>query len=131
MVVVVVTSCGSHDSPTASSTADAVTLDESSHVFYPRPAPIDGMTAQDAYNAMLHSEHHPPKLIPGNVTARYGLLTQGDTSPPADRMPVWAYTVESGCVVTTSASAGRCVQWVFARASDGKNLGVVDQQPTS
>ena len=69
--------------------------------------------------------------IPENVTARYGLLVQGDTSPMAVQMPVWAFTVKSGCLSTTDGPAGVCVQWVFARASDGKDLGVIDQQPVS
>jgi len=47
------------------------------------------MTAQEAFEAMLRDQHHPAKTIPANVTAHFGLLTQDDTSPPADRMPVW------------------------------------------
>lgn len=79
---------------------------------------------------MLRDQRHPAKAIPADVTARYGLLTQDDTSPPADRMPVWAFTtVEKACVTSTGGGTGRCMQWVFTRASDGKPLGVVDQQP--
>jgi hypothetical protein len=105
-----------------------VTLDEASHLFYPRPDATDGMTALEAFEAMLRDQHHPAKAIPANITARYELLTQGDTSPPADRMPVWAFTVENACVTSTGGGSGRCMQWVFTRASDGKPLGVVDQQ---
>ena len=89
------------------------------------------MTAQDAYSAMLRDQHHPATPIPQNVTARYGLLVQGDTSPTAVQMPVWAFTVKSGCVSTMGGPAGVCVQWIFARASDGRDLGVIDQQPVS
>jgi hypothetical protein len=123
-------SCASaHDTSTAPDTSKPVTLDEPSHLFYPRPDPTDGMTAAEAFKAMLRDQHHPAKAIPANVTARYGLLTQDDTSPPADRMPVWAFTVENACVTSTGGGSGRCMQWVFTRASDGKPLGVVDQQP--
>jgi len=95
-------SCGSaHGTSTARDTSKPVTLDEASHLFYPRPDPADGMTAQEAFKAMLRDRHHPAKAIPANVTARYGLLTQDDTSPQADRMPVWAFTVENACVTST------------------------------
>jgi len=123
-------SCGSaHDTSTAPDTSGPVTLDEASHLFYPRPDPTDGMTAREAFTAMLRDQHHPTEAIPAHVTARYGLLTQDDTSPPAHRMPVWAFTVESVCATSTGGGTGRCMQWVFTRASDGRPLGVVDQQP--
>ncbi len=37
--------------------------------------------------------------------------------------------VENPCVTSTGGGSGRCLQRVFTRASDGKPLGVVDQQP--
>jgi hypothetical protein len=83
------------------------------------------MSAQAAYDVMYGSR----KPIPGYVTPRYGLLTQNDTSPTAYLMPVWGFTVTGECVVTMNvADPGRCVRWDFARASDGKDLRVEDQQ---
>jgi hypothetical protein len=108
--------------------ASAIELgDGTGYYFYARDVPQGTMTAQAAYNAMRGTL--PPKTIPTFITPRYGLLTQNDTSPPADRMPVWGFTWEGGCTVTMNvAHPGRCVYWDFARASDGKYLRVGDQQ---
>jgi hypothetical protein len=73
----------------------------------------------------------PPKPIPANVTPRFGLLTQKDAQPSADRMPVWAFTSKSCLTSGNPTPAPTCIYWVFARASDGKDLGVWDPQPLS
>jgi len=98
------------------------------YYFYPRDVPSGTMSAQAAYNLMRGA----PRTIPASVTPRYGLLTENDTSPPADRMPVWGFTWKGQCTVTTNiADPGMCVYWDFARASDGKDLRVGDQQQSS
>jgi hypothetical protein len=100
-------------------------------MFYPRDVPLGTMSAQAAYNAMRRQGHRPPKPIPANVTPRFGLLTQSDTQPSANRMPVWAFT-SKGCLTSGNPTpAPTCIYWVFARASDGKDLGVGDPQPLS
>lgn len=68
-----------------------------------------------------------PTPIPATVSAVYGYLTEDDTSPPADRMPVWGFRVRGGCINTFKPTHAQCDQWTFARASDGKDLGVMDQ----
>jgi hypothetical protein len=99
-------------------------------------------TAQQAYNKMFGKAHQAPQQIPALYTVRYGLLSEDDTVPPADRMPVWAFAYTGGCLrpdlpppprgstapPTPSASPSRCVQWQFANAATGEGLGVVDQQ---
>ena len=116
----------------ASHTAEGIDLGSPrGATFYPRDPPDGAMSPQDAYNALLHSIHRPPKPIPAGITARYGLLNQSDTHPPAYRMPVWAFTTPKGPCETGIPvdHPGNCVHWDFARASDGKYLQVVDQQP--
>jgi hypothetical protein len=66
--------------------------------------------------------------IPATVTATYGYLTEDDTSPPADRMPVWAFRVRGNCISAFKATNAQCDKWSFARASDGKDLHVGDQR---
>jgi hypothetical protein len=117
--------------PAARDRAAPVYLDENSHVFYPRHAPRDGLTAQRAFNALLRDAHQAPKTIPARVTVRYGLLTDYDTVPPSDRTPVWGFTVKTRCRVTTDAAAGQCNQWDFVRALDGRALRGLFQQPVS
>jgi hypothetical protein len=122
---------GDTSSATTGTSAAAIELGNGTgYYFYPRDVPPGTMTAQSAYNAMRGHRH--PKAIPANVTPRYGLLTQDGTSPPADQMPVWGFTVTGKCTVTTNVpNVGNCVYWDFARASDGKNLRVGDQQQLS
>jgi hypothetical protein len=100
-------------------------------MFYPRDVPGGTMSAQAAYNAMRRQDHRPPKPIPANVTPRFGLLTQRDAQPSADRMPDWAFTSKSCLTSGNPTPAPTCIYWVFARASDGKDLGVGDPQPLS
>jgi len=100
-------------------------------VFYPRPAPKGGLTAQKAFNALLRDADQAPMEIPARLTVRYGLLTDNDTRPPSVRTPVWAFTVRSGCIVTMNAPAGECIQWDFVRALDGWALRGIFQQAVS
>jgi hypothetical protein len=109
--------------------------DGAAYVFEPSELPSDdarsGLTAQQAYNAILRERHHGPMLIPATTTTMYGYLTEDDTSPPADRMAVWAFRVKGGCINTFKATQSKCYQWTFARAADGKDLRVMDQQTVS
>lgn len=89
------------------------------------------LDAQQAYMAMLPKNHHGPTRMPAKVSAAFGYLTEDDTSPPADRMPVWAFRVSGGCINTFKSTHAQCDQWTFVRASDGKNLGVMDQSTVS
>jgi hypothetical protein len=100
------------------------------------PQPDDGRTlsAQRAYNAMLSS----PSLatpIPAGVHAYYGVLT-GAGGAAKGAVRVWAFTVESTCVLgsgalppdQTPAQRLRCRKWEFVDARSGVDLGVVTQQ---
>lgn len=94
---------------------------------------------------MHRSAHRAPQPIPASTTIRYGLLTEDDTIPPADRMPVWAFAYAAGCIrpdvappapgstapPTPTESPLRCVMWRFASAATGKDLHVMDQQIAS
>jgi hypothetical protein len=127
--------CGSADGGDQPAQADGsapILLDGANGpMFYPRDVPAGTMSAQVAYNAMRRQGHRPPRPIPANVTPRFGLLTQSDTQPSAYRMPVWAFTF-MGCQTSGAPTpAPTCVYWVFARASDGKDLGVGDPQNIS
>jgi hypothetical protein len=138
MAALMLTSCASHAGGTGPQAQRRVTLDERNHFFYPGSPPTSGLTAQTAYNALLRKQHHPSQPIPENVTARYGLLTQNNTRPISDRLPVWAFTVKISCMVSSAGGSPatppppqRCVFWTFVRASDGKYLDVQDQQVIS
>lgn len=113
-----------------------------------QPADVPGgtaaprFTAQRAYNTMHRRADQASGTIPASTTVRYGLLNEDDTIPSADRMPVWAFVLAGGCIrpdipvpapastapPSPSESPSRCVQWTFASAATGKDLGVVDQQ---
>lgn len=91
--------------------------------FYPRDVPVGTMSAQAAYNAMRRQAHRTPEPIPAGVTPRFGLLTRSDPRPSVDRTPVWAFTSEGCWTSGNPTPAPTCTYWVFARASDGKDLG--------
>jgi len=130
----VLTACGSAGQPTdAPDVSEPIVVqDGTSYIFEPAAIPaedsVDILTAQEAYDALQHQDNQKPGPIPANTNAAFGYLTEDDTLPPADHMPVWAFTVRAGCVNTFRASKAQCIVWRFARASDGKDLGVVDQQ---
>jgi hypothetical protein len=118
-----------------------ITLDEPGHFFYPRSGPASGsMSARDAFQALLRDLGEPSEALPGNVTARFGLLTQNNTSPAAYRTPVWAFTKRTSCAISWPPGTGvdglrtpnqpalDCVWWTFVRAGDGRYLQVQDQQ---
>lgn len=145
-------SCASHQ-PTAEPSAEPsstspiyVQAGAPQYTFQPVKVPsgtaAPKFTAQHAYNKMFGKAHQAPQPIPASYTVRYGLLSEDDTIPSADRMPVWAFAYTGGCLrpdmpvpapgstatPTPSASPLRCVQWQFANAATGKDLRVVDQQ---
>ncbi len=99
-------------------------------------------TAQQAYNRMFGRAHQAPGPIPASFTVRYGLLTEDDTNPSADRLPVWAFAYPGGCIrpdipvprpgskapPSQSEAPQQCVEWQFASAATGEDLQVMDQQ---
>jgi hypothetical protein len=100
------------------------------------PQPDDGRTlsAQRAYNAMLSS----PSLatpIPAGIEAYYGVLTGAEGASPG-AVRVWAFTVDSGCALSSGAHAydeplplpHRCRTWEFVDARSGVDVGVMTQQ---
>lgn len=89
------------------------------------------MTAEQAYSVLLGNGRLGTAQIPDTVSATLGYLTEDDTTPPADRMLVWAFRVRITCISTFKATDAQCDQWTFARASDGKALSVVDQRAVS
>ena len=130
-IVLTLASCGhaqGSSNGTTGSKASAIELgDGTGYTFDPRDVPPGTRSAQAAYNAMRGAR--PPQAVPASVIPRYGLLSQNDTSPTAYLMPVWCFTRQGRCTVTMNvADPGNCVYWDFARASDGKDLMVEDQQ---
>jgi hypothetical protein len=128
-------SCGSanggHQPAHTDEGAPIVFDSENGPTFYPRDVPVGTAPAQAAYNAMRRQAHRPPKPIPARVTPRFGLLTQSDRQPSANRTPVWAFT-SKGCWTSGNPTpAPTCTYWVFARASDGKDLGWATRSPLS
>lgn len=118
--------------PSPSQIAPISVQDGAAYLFQPAHAPSGGsaaaLTAQQAYDAMLRRGPHLATPIPGSTKALYGNLTEPDTSPPANHMAVWAFREDGGCINTFRGTNARCFRWTFARAADGKDLGVVDQQ---
>jgi hypothetical protein len=132
-------SCGSHQpsaepSPQPSATSPIhVQAGAPQYTFQPVEVPDgeDGpkFTSQQAYNKMFGEAHQAPQPIPAPYTVRYGLLSEDDTIPSADLMPVWAFAHTGGCLrpdlpppaaaaardstapPTPSASPTRCIQW--------------------
>ena len=118
-----VVSCGAGDTGSDKNQAVAPISIGRDGTFYPESVPTGTMPAQDAYNAMRAQHHLSAKAIPDFVTPRYGLLDAALTHPRAVHMPVWAFTTH-GCLTSNGAPAPDCTFWVFARASDGKDLSV-------
>jgi len=130
---VVLAACGSASQPTdASEVSEPIVVqDGASYIFEPSDHAEDSaeiLTAQEAYDALQRQDKQEPSPIPAAMNAAYGYLTEDDTLPPADHMPVWAFTVKAGCINTFRDTNAQCIVWRFARASDGKDLRVVDQQ---
>lgn len=151
IAIMALASCSSHQ-PTAESIQPASTLPihvqsgAPQYLFEPVDVPLDTaapmVTAERAYNIMLRGPHQALRPIPASTTVRYGLLSEDDTIPPADRMPVWAFAYARGCIrpdmpvppadstapPTPTESPLQCVMWQFASAATGKDLQVMDQQ---
>jgi hypothetical protein len=118
--------CGlnaAHSARSVESAQPILIQDGADYEFEPsRPASDAFLTAQQAYEALGGG------AIPATITAIFGYLTEDDTSPPADRMPVWAFRSRGNCASAFRATDSQCDRWSFARASDGKDLNVGDQR---